>query len=220
MNFNLARKNMVASQIRANQVTNLDVIDAFEKIPREFFVPKTMSEVSYSDDEINISRNRSMMRPMLLAKFFQELDMNGQETILHIGANTGYASAILSELSSAVISIESDKRLYEKSIDVLSTLGIDNVVPLHSPMENGFAKEAPFDIIFIEGSIEEKPLTLFDQLTCSGKLATIIRPKGHPLGKGMIYNKNNEGKITDGELFDAQSFSLQIFRAKAKFIFE
>jgi len=219
MNFNLARKNMVVSQIKANQVTNLNVIDAFEKIPRELFVPKIMSEVSYNDDEINFSRNRSMMRPMLLAKFFQELDMSGNETILHIGANTGYASAVLSELSSAVISIESDKRLYEKSINVLSSLGIDNVVPLHSPMENGFAKEAPFDIIFIEGAIEEKPFTLFDQLTLNGKLATIIRPKGHPLGKGMIFNKNSENKIIDSELFDAQSFSLQIFRAKEKFIF-
>ena len=77
---------------------------------------------------------------------------------------TGYGSAILSRMCSSVISLESDKKLFEKSIHTFSNMGFDNVVPLHGSMENGVEKEAPFDIIFIEGSIETEPNGLFGQL--------------------------------------------------------
>ena len=218
MDFVLARKNMVESQIRTNRVTSLSVINAFREVPRERFVPTNINEVSYNDEEINLYRNRYMMKPMLLARFFQELNFNGNETVLHIGSNTGYASAVLSKLCSAVITIESDKKLYEKSIEVLSELSFDNVVPLHGLMEMGVPDEAPFDVIFIEGAIEEHPKLLFDQLLVSGQLATVLRPYNSPLGKGVIFYKH-ENSIGPIELFDAQCLTLPIFKTKSKFVF-
>ena len=218
MNYDLARKNMVENQIRANKVTNLKVIDAFSNVKREIFVPDKLKEISYNDEDIALSKNRFMMKPMFLARLFQSLDLKGNENILHIGANLGYGSAILSQLCSAVISIEKDKKLFEKSIDTLSEIGFDNVVPLHGPMENGVPKEAPFDVIFIEGSIEEKPEELFDQLNNNGKLIVIIKPENVNIGKAVLFFKlNNE--IGNDVLFDAQVRKLPIFRHKPKFSF-
>ena len=176
MNYELARKNMVENQIRANKVTDTKIIDAFSNVEREIFVPESYREISYNDEDIRLSRNRFMMKPMILARLFQSLSLNGNENILHIGSNSGYASAILSQLCHAVISIESDKKLYEKSINIFSEIGFDNVVPLHGSMEVGVPKESPFDVIFIEGALEEKPKALFDQLNNNGKLVVVLKP--------------------------------------------
>ena len=218
MDFKIARKNMVENQIRANKVTSLNIINAFLDVPREKFVPDALQEISYVDEDIQLSRNRFMMKPMILARLFQSLNLKGNENILHVGSNSGYGSAILSRMCSSVISLESDKKLFETSIHTFSNMGFDNVVPLHGSMENGVEKEAPFDIIFIEGSIETEPKSLFGQLNENGKLIAIIRPANIKIGKAKLFFKiSNEIGLEN--LFDAQVSKLSIFRSKAKFSF-
>ena len=218
MNYELTRKNMVENQIRANKVTDIKIIDAFSNVQREIFVPESYKEISYNDEDIILSRNRFMMKPMILARLFQSLSLKGDENILHIGSNSGYASAILSQLCHAVISIESDKKLYEKSINIFSEIGFDNVVPLHGSMEIGVPREAPFDVIFIEGAVEEKPKGLFDQLNNNGKLIVVLKPLNDNIGKAnLFFNLNNE--IGNEILFDAQVTKLSIFKSKSKFNF-
>ncbi|MDA9734328.1 protein-L-isoaspartate O-methyltransferase [SAR116 cluster bacterium] len=218
MDFKIARKNMVENQIRANKVTSLNVIEAFLDVPREKFVPDALQEISYVDEDIQLSRNRFMMKPMILARLFQSLNLKGNENILHVGSNSGYGSAILSRMCSSVISLESDKKLFETSIHTFSNMGFDNVVPLHGSMENGVEKEAPFDIIFIEGSIETEPKSLFGQLNENGKLIAIIRPANIKIGKAKLFFKiSNEIGLEN--LFDAQVSKLSIFKSKTKFSF-
>ena len=218
MDFKIARKNMVENQIRANKVTSLNVINAFLDVPREKFVPDALQEISYVDEDIQLSRNRFMMKPMILARLFQSLHLKGNENILHVGSNSGYGSAILSRMCSSVISLESDKKLFETSIHTFSNMGFDNVVPLHGSMENGVEKEAPFDIIFIEGSIETEPKSLFGQLNENGKLIAIIRPANIKIGKAKLFFKiSNEIGLEN--LFDAQVSKLSIFKSKTKFSF-
>ena len=209
---------MVENQIRANKVTSLNVINAFLDVPREKFVPDALQEISYVDEDIQLSRNRFMMKPMILARLFQSLNLKGNENILHVGSNSGYGSAILSRMCSSVISLESDKKLFETSIHTFSNMGFDNVVPLHGSMENGVEKEAPFDIIFIEGSIETEPKRLFGQLNENGKLIAIIRPANIKIGKAKLFFKiSNEIGLEN--LFDAQVSKLSIFKSKTKFSF-
>ena len=218
MDFKIARKNMVENQIRANKVTSLNVINAFLDVPREKFVPDALQEISYVDEDIQLSRNRFMMKPMILARLFQSLNLKGNENILHVGSNSGYGSAILSRMCSSVISLESDKKLFETSIHTFSNMGFDNVVPLHGSMEDGVEKEAPFDIIFIEGSIETEPKSLFGQLNENGKLIAIIRPANIKIGKAKLFFKiSNEIGLEN--LFDAQVSKLSIFKSKTKFSF-
>jgi len=218
MDFKIARKNMVENQIRANKVTSINVINAFLDVPREKFVPDALQEISYVDEDIQLSRNRFMMKPMILARLFQSLNLKGNENILHVGSNSGYGSAILSRMCSSVISLESDKKLFETSIHTFSNMGFDNVVPLHGSMENGVEKEAPFDIIFIEGSIETEPKSLFGQLNENGKLIAIIRPANIKIGKAKLFFKiSNEIGLEN--LFDAQVSKLSIFKSKTKFSF-
>jgi len=218
MDFKIARKNMVENQIRANKVTSLNIINAFLDVPREKFVPDALQEISYVDEDIQLSRNRFMMKPMILARLFQSLNLKGNENILHVGSNSGYGSAILSRMCSSVISLESEKKLFETSIHTFSNMGFDNVVPLHGSMENGVEKEAPFDIIFIEGSIETEPKSLFGQLNENGKLIAIIRPANIKIGKAKLFFKiSNEIGLEN--LFDAQVSKLSIFKSKTKFSF-
>ena len=61
MDFKIARKNMVENQIRANKVTNLEVINAFLDVPREKFLSDSLKEISYIDEDIHLSKNRFMI---------------------------------------------------------------------------------------------------------------------------------------------------------------
>ena len=81
MDFELARKKMVDNQIRANKVTDLKIIDAFKYVQREKFVPNALKEISYIDEDIQLPRNRFMIKPMILARLFQSLSLNGNENI-------------------------------------------------------------------------------------------------------------------------------------------
>ena len=62
------------------------------------------------------------MKPMIIARFFQEMKLLGGESVLHIGSNFGYGSAVLSKLCSAVISLEGDKKLFDKSSETFLSL--------------------------------------------------------------------------------------------------
>ena len=96
MDFKIARKNMVENQIRANKVTSLNVINAFLDVPREKFVPDALQEISYVDEDIQLSRNRFMMKPMILARLFQSLNLKGKENISFSGREIPYSLGVRS----------------------------------------------------------------------------------------------------------------------------
>jgi protein-L-isoaspartate(D-aspartate) O-methyltransferase len=42
------------------------------------------------------------------------------------------------------------------------------------PVEKGLAREAPFDVIILEGSVDEVPAVLFAQLRDGGRLVAVL----------------------------------------------
>ena len=87
-------------------IFSLNLAHTNDFVPREKFVPDALQEISYVDEDIQLSRNRFMMKPMILARLFQSLNLKGNENILHVGSNSGYGSAILSRMCSSVISLD------------------------------------------------------------------------------------------------------------------
>ena len=95
--FDTARKAMVESQIRANKVIDEGVIAAFSDVPREIFVPKSMRDIAYVDEDISLSGGRYVMEPMVMARMMQALELSASSSVLVVGAGSGCGAAILSD---------------------------------------------------------------------------------------------------------------------------
>lgn len=171
--FSLLRRHMVDSQLRTTSVSALDVLEAFLSVPREAFVPARKRELAYIDEDIEVSAGRYIMEPSPLAKLVQLAAVKPGDVVLDIGCATGYSAAILSRLASSVIAIESDEDLAAKAGDTLAELGHDNVVVLNRPLQEGCPQEAPYDVILVDGAVDEVPQAIRDQLRDGGRLVAV-----------------------------------------------
>ena len=130
-NFEIARKMMVDCQIRPSKVTNENVLDAFLTVPREAFVGKSQRAIAYVDEDLPLPGGRNLMEPMILARLVQALEVRPGDSVLVVGAATGYGSAIMARLSGSVIAVEARTNLVEKAQETLRTalaMGADRAI--------------------------------------------------------------------------------------------
>ena len=217
-NFETARKMMVDCQIRPSKVTNENVLDAFLTVPREAFVGKSQRAIAYVDEDLPLPGGRNLMEPMILARLVQALEVRPGDSVLVVGAATGYGSAIMASLSGSVIAVEARTNLVEKAQETLVEHGIDNAAVIKSRLVDGYAAEAPYDCILVEGGVEFIPERLLQQLCPKGKLAAIYRPQSSPIGVASIWTRSGKMFVRT-PLFDACVPNLDEFNKKPEFIF-
>ena len=218
MHFEALRKAMVDSQIRPNKVIDDRVIAAFMNVPRERFVSKNMQNLAYIDEDIHLSGGRFIVEAMVMARIIQTLALADTQSVMLIGAGTGYTAALLSSLAASVIAIETRAQMVEKAQQAVAGLDIGNVAVIKARLQDGYASEAPYDAIIIEGAVEHMPQRLLDQLADGGRLAAIWRPDRTQAGEACIWHKTGDA-VSRTPLFTAQVPVLDEFRAKPKFSF-
>lgn len=178
--FSARRVKMVDGQLRTTDVTNAPILDAFLAVPREAFLPASQSDLAYIDEDIRLSgvagEPRYMMEPSPLAKLLQLAGIGSEDRVLDVGCGSGYSAAILSRLARAVTALESDSGLAETARTTLASLGYDNVTVVEGELRDGYAQNAPYNVILIGGSVEEVPQALLDQLAEGGRLVAV---EGH-----------------------------------------
>lgn len=173
--FQEARMNMIKSQLLPNNVRNKVLIDSISNLKKELFVPREFYDITYSDSDILITKERTLIRTFIMAKMFEYCNFNKNDTILVVGCLTGYSLAILSNLVSYVFGIENDKEIVTKANNNLNNLNILNCSVIYKKdLSIGLSKNAPFDKIFIEGAISVIPDVLIKQLKENGEIFTVI----------------------------------------------
>lgn len=184
------RLKMVDGQLRTTDVTNVPVLDAMITVPREEFVPAGRKALAYIDEDIEVAPGRYLMEPSPFAKLLQLAEIRSGDVVLDVGSGTGYPAAVLSKLASSVIALESDADLAAAATQTLARLDVDNVAVVEGPLEAGYPGEAPFDVIIVEGAVEEMPAQLFAQLKEGGRLVAVVG-QGNT-GKAMLFLKEND----------------------------
>lgn len=217
MDYAAARANMVGSQLRTNKVTDLRLLEAFETVPRELFVPAGKRGIAYVDDDMAIAEGRYLMEPMVLARLLQAAAVEPADMVLDIGCGTGYSSAILAKLAATVVAVESDPRLAEEANRTLSEQGNDNVVVVEASLEGGYPKQAPYNVIVIGGTVAEVPPEICDQLIDGGRLVTVVKDRPG-LGQARLMQRTGE-VVSSRVLFDAATPYLPGFTREAGFVF-
>jgi len=214
LDFDKARGNMVENQIRTNKVTDERLIAALRLVPREIFVPAALQGIAYVDEDLDVGGGRYMTEPMVLARLLQAAEVGPEDTVLVIGSTSGYAVALLAQLAETVVGIEDDAELVDAADKNFAALGIDNAVVISMPLAEGYAKQAPYDVILIEGRCEVVPDVITRQLAPGGRLVTVTDDRG--VGKATLIRRSGD-TISGRVLFDAQVPALACFARKTEF---
>lgn len=219
LDFTAARRMMVDGQIRPSDVTDLRVIAAFLDVPRERFVPARQAPLAYLDIDLPLGEgpaSRSLLKPMVLAKLIQAAALDENDHVLDVGAATGYSSAILSQLAGSVVSLEQDAALVRQGAEALQAASVTPVIGVIGPLAAGAPAHAPYDVILVNGAVEQEPAQLCAQLKDGGRLLCVLGAGA--AGKAMLYLRDG-AETSSRPLFDAAAPLLPGFAKVPAFVF-
>lgn len=212
--FDMRRRVMVDTQVRPSDVTKFPIIDAMLTVPRERFVPDSQIQAAYADDCVTLGPGRVVLDPRTLAKMLDVLNIRNDDLVLDIGCGLGYSSAVISHVAEAVIAVEEDETLASEASDLLLEADADNVVLHQGPLAEGAAEHGPYDVMILQGGVEEFPKALEDQLKDGGRVACMFIKNS--LGTVRIGIKS-EGLVSWRFAFNAGAPVLPGFAAEQTF---
>ena len=193
MDFAAARKVMVDSQVRVNDVTDRALQAALLAVPRERFLPAERAYSAYAEIEPEIAGGRRLMLARDLSKLLMALDARPGETALAIAAP--YAAAVLARLGLEATAQESDDAVFGVVGEVLAEEGVRmTTAPLNTPTAGGY------DIIVCEAAVPGRPEAWLNVLNVGGRMAVVER--AGPVGKAVLYVRGEQG-VSRRELFNA-----------------
>jgi protein-L-isoaspartate(D-aspartate) O-methyltransferase len=220
--FSTARQKMVDGQVRTNDVTDIRILDAMAELPREDFVRQDKRPLAYLDLDLDVSEGAGtarcfLIKPMLLAKLLQAAEILETDSVLIVGAATGYAAAVTARLARSVTATESDSALVTRGRAVMGKLGLDGKVTFRAAEPAaGDPAGAPYDVIVLNGATEIVPNGLYGQLKEGGRLVGVfamMRP-----ARAMIVRRSH-GEFGTRPLFDAAAPVLQGLERVPEFVF-
>lgn len=218
-----ARRVMVDNQIRTFDVTDRDVLSAFDVVPREMFIPSGDSGLAYTDRRIELSgssASRPLLLPLILARLIQSLQPQAGESALDVLGGTGYSAAILAAIGLKTSAIEADEQLAQAAQAALKSAGamVDILAcdPAISAVAGCKTSGKSYDVILINGATECEPSGFFPILAEGGRLGCILR-RGST-GQAAIYVKAN-GVVSPRFVFDTQAPVLPGFAQIKSFVF-
>lgn len=174
MNIEQARFNMIEQQIRPWNVLDQDVLDLLVVVKREEFVPAACKALAFVDTEIPLPGGEAMFTPKMEARILQEVMLKKHETVLEIGAGSGYMAALLAHKGRHVTTVEISPELKAMAEANLSRAGVANVTVEEGNGAAGWDKGAPFDVIVISGALEVLPEAFLKQVKVGGRIAAIL----------------------------------------------
>jgi protein-L-isoaspartate(D-aspartate) O-methyltransferase len=187
LDFQQSREAMINGQLRPNKIGSAAVIAAIRAVPREMFVPKSMRAMAYVDEDIEIAPGRWLMEPVVFGRLLQAAEIKDTDAVLDIGSLTGYSTSVFSHLANVVVGVEEDADTVAKANTLLTELELGNAAVVQGALVDGYAKEAPFDVIYIGGAVERIPHTLIDQLAEGGRLIAVQVKNG--VGRAVLGTK-------------------------------
>jgi protein-L-isoaspartate(D-aspartate) O-methyltransferase len=197
MDLGKERAAMVEHQLRRRGVGDSRVLAAMGEVPREAFVPDAHKLNAYADSALPLSHGQTISQPLMVAMSVEALQLRGHETVLEIGAGSGYQAAVLSKLAKKVYAIEIIPELVEHARHALDSLGIDNVELICADGREGWPDGAPYDGIVVAAAAEEVPSALTDQLQEGGRL---VIPVGGKWGQSLQTSRKRGDKLETEEL--------------------
>jgi protein-L-isoaspartate(D-aspartate) O-methyltransferase len=209
-----ARFTMVEAQIRCSNVTDQRILAAMNAVAREKFVPSAARALAYADVPVAVAPGRYLLDPRSFAKLAQLAQIQAGDRVLDIGCGTGYSAAVLARLAAEVVALEQDADLVRIASELLANV-VGKVEVVQGGLIEGAKGQGPFDVIFVNGAIEQVPESLLGQLAEGGRLVAVLKDGQ---SRAWLFLKQN-GQVGRRPDFDADVPLLAGFKKAMGFIF-
>lgn len=200
MNTNQARTNMLTQQIRACDVLDQAVLDVIAAIPREDFVPAQYREVAFADMQIPLAHGQKMLTPKEEAGLLQAAAIKKTDIVLEIGTGTGFMTALLARMAKQVYSVDIFADFTAQAQHKLDALSIKNATLVTADAARGWQQQAPYDVIFITGSLPFLPDDFRTSLKPGGRMIAILGKA--PAMEAVLITRDLKNNWSEKKLFE------------------
>ena len=204
MNIEQARFNMIEQQIRTWDVLDTEILELLQVVRREAFVPDAYRSLAFVDTDIPLPGGENMLPPKFEARMLQEAAPRKHETVLEIGAGSGYMAALLAHRALHVTTVEISPELKAMAERNLAEYGVDNVEVVLGNGANGWEGSgqfaAPYDVIIISGSLPVLPDAFLRQLKVGGRLLCVIGEP--PVMQAQLVTRTSEAGFNTRNMFE------------------
>ncbi|GAK71040.1 protein-L-isoaspartate(D-aspartate) O-methyltransferase [Agrobacterium rubi] len=161
-------------RLRAEGISDIDLLTAVEQTPRSQFVPAQFAEDAYSSRTIPIDCGAFMESADMAVKLVHRLQVKPGQRVLEIGTGSGFMTAVMGRRSERVVSIDRYKTLVQMAQNRMDDLGIRNVVIRQADGMNGLVGEGTFDRIISTAAFTDMPRFFTEQIVSGGMMIAPI----------------------------------------------
>lgn len=216
VDYTSRRTLMVDTQVRPSDVTKFPIIDALLDTPREEYVPDRLRDAAYVGENLHLDGDRVILEARTFAKMLDAVDVQPTDVVLDLGCGLGYSTAVLAHMADFVVAVEDDAARVADAQSILTAQGVDNAAVFEGALAEGAAKNGPYDVIMVQGAVEDVPTALLDQIKEGGRMIAIFAQGA--LGEVRIGRKI-DGAVNWRMAFNAGAPVLSGFAKEAAFSF-
>jgi protein-L-isoaspartate(D-aspartate) O-methyltransferase len=202
-NVDIGRRRQLVNLLKEKGITNKEVLDAINTIPRHFFVETVFDAKAYDDIAIQIDADQTISQPYTVAFQTQLLDVKRGQKVLEVGTGSVYQASVLAHIGARVFTIERQKKLFEINKNFIFRAKYPNLKFFYGDGFAGLPTYGPFDKVIITAAAPFIPPKLIEQLKPNGVM--VIPVDEGELQRMLRITKNEDGTLTE-ERFDTCSF--------------
>ena len=173
INFEKNREVMIENQLRPNKITNIDILQVFNKVSKENFITEDKINICYSDQDISVKDARGYLKNLHLAQILHSAEIKKDEKVLHIGGLTGYLSVLIANLCKELYVTDNDDRFVEDIIKNFKNNKMRNGYVFKKDFSEGLLEKEPYDLIIIDCPQYNINLNLLTQVNVGGNFIYI-----------------------------------------------
>ena len=166
----VAQRRALINRLQERGIRDMNVLQAFDRVPRHLFVPQAVAFRAYEDHPIPIGFGQTASQPSLQALYMELLEIGPNDKVLEIGTGSGFQTAVLAHLADRVYSVERIRELATRAREVLDGMRMSNVAILVGDGTIGWSRYAPYDAILVAAGGPEVPQPLLEQMAEGGRM--------------------------------------------------
>ncbi len=193
-------------RMRARGIQDLGLLRALERAPRALFMPQRYQDIAARDIALPIGCGQTAPPPSVVAAMIEALNLHRAHSVFEIGAGTGYATALLSQLAGQIVSVERCQSLALEAATRLQAFGVVNAQVVWADGLSTNTQAGRFDRIIVHGLIDRAPDDLVGMLTADGVLVAAATPEGGREQRIIRLARDSEGSFVASDRGAARSF--------------